>query len=226
MPTMTGTIWGHSVGYREVYSGGGSGIQNRVDDVSLNLHFRDISADSAISLLTHTGKSIWAECGFSSINIIQSGIEDHDPAVPRVVRKGVGFLTFRTAVVECKVRSRWSIHHWNKEPQASVSSSHIDLNPEACFLGYDAATGEVFYTHEVLSKPGIEPIREGAMCLDTVKRIVVRDFTGRNVDVIEAPSDFVLVSSANYRVNPKTQSIEPINVPCSFKDMQGLRPSS
>lgn len=104
MPTMTGSIWAQNIGYRIVQ---GTGI----DTVTLGFNNRDITADAAFTLLTHGGKSIWAECGFSRV-ISHGQLEEFDPPLPRIMRSGVTSLTFRTATHGCSVRSRWVINVW------------------------------------------------------------------------------------------------------------------
>lgn len=211
MPTMTGTISGQNVGFRIV----SSGSSGNVDEVTLNLSFRDITADSALSLLTHSNKSIWAECGFSSISSFQEGIEDFDPGVPRVVRRGVAFLTFRTAVHSCRVNSRWSIFYWQQ--QTALAEPAV-LEPEhvRSFVGYDRNSGDVVYTHELLREPGCSTEGEGMFEPDALERRIKGQFEGRNVSVIQAPDGFRRQDSIRYRVDPGTKTIETSEPALSF----------
>jgi hypothetical protein len=201
MPTMTGSIWGQNVGYRNISSDG-----TRVDEVSLNLHFRDVTADSALSLISHTSKSVWAECGFSSINSLQEGIEDFDPGVPRVVRKGVGFLTFRTVVVDCHVNARWSINYWQQQT-AAAAPAVVEPEYVATFLGYDKSSGDVVYTHEILREPGAPSEGEVAFDPEMLGRRIVRQFPGRRVEIMKAPESLRLQGDVRYRVDPATTTI-------------------
>lgn len=212
MPTMTGTIWGQNVGFRIV----SSGSSGNVDEVTLNLSFRDITADSALSLLTHGKKRIWAECGFSSINSLQEGIEDFDPGLPRVVRKGVGFLTFRTAVHGCRVYSRWSIHYWQQQQMASAAPSVIEPEHMGLFVGYDTNSGDVLYTHELLREPGCSTEGEAMFEPEALERRVKGQFDGRRVAVIKAPDGFRLQDGVRYRVDPGTMAIETPEPAMSF----------
>lgn len=104
MPTMTGSIWAQNIGYRIVQG-------TIIDTVTLGFNNRDITADAALTLLTHTDDAIWAECGFSRV-ISNGQLEEFDPPLPRILRFNVTSLTFRTATFECGVRSRWVVNVW------------------------------------------------------------------------------------------------------------------
>lgn len=105
MPTMTGSIWAQNIGFRIV-----TGPLS--DNVTLGFNNRDITADAALSLLTHTTSNIWVECGFSRV-ISNGQLEEFDPPLPRLQRNNVTSITFRTsASSNCMVRSRWVINVW------------------------------------------------------------------------------------------------------------------
>ncbi|WP_157637969.1 hypothetical protein [Flexithrix dorotheae] len=104
MPTMTGSIWAQNIGFR-IVSG------EKIDTVTLNFNNRDITAEAALTLLSHGKKSIWVECGFSSVTS-NGQTEEFDPPLPRLLRTGVTSITFRTATYNCQVRSRWAINVW------------------------------------------------------------------------------------------------------------------
>ena len=105
MSTMTGTIWAQNCGFR-IVNGPFS------DSVTLGFNNRDITADAALCLLTHSTANIWVECGFSRV-ISNGQLEEFDPPLPRLQRSGVTSITFRTsASSNCSVRSRWVINVW------------------------------------------------------------------------------------------------------------------
>lgn len=103
MPTMIGSIWAQDIGYRKV--------KNKIDTVTINVNNRDITADAALTLLSHGKNSIWVECGFSKVT--SNGItEEFDPPLPRILRTGVTSITFRAAAIDCQIRARWAINFW------------------------------------------------------------------------------------------------------------------
>ncbi len=104
MPTMFGWIWAQNIGFRHNNNAG-------IDTVNLGFNNRDITADSAIALISHGRDSIWAECGFS--RVVSNGVaENFDPPVPRIKRSNVTSITFRNAASNCQIRSRWVINVW------------------------------------------------------------------------------------------------------------------
>jgi hypothetical protein len=221
MPTMTGSIWGQNVGYREVSDPGSNPF---IDEVTLNLSFRDVTADAAISLLSRTKRAIWAECGFSMVNSLSNGIEEFNPAVPRIVRKGVAFITFRTVVCSCQVRSRWVINYWQQMATAAVDVAETELQTTDCFVAYDANSGEVVYVHEVKREPGAKPEAESPANTNAIRHMVAREFAGRRLEVIEAPKGFQRRTGVSYRVDPASKTIEPLEGFASFRDFVGQPP--
>ncbi len=108
MPTMTGSIFAQNVGWRKIGSSGAI-----VDTVNIHPNNRNITADAAlVSVYEGVGKGFWAECGFSEVFTIEQGIETFDPPLPRLMRKNVTMLTFKTAAVHCFIHSRWVINFW------------------------------------------------------------------------------------------------------------------
>ena len=104
MSTMHGSIWAQNIGWRFNNNAG-------VDTVDFNFNNRDITAEAAISLITHGKKNIWAECGFS--RVVSNGVvENFDPPVPKLQRSNVTSLRFRDAASNCNIRVRWSILFW------------------------------------------------------------------------------------------------------------------
>lgn len=207
---MWGTIYGQDVGYRKMSDG--------VDELSLNMHFRNITANAALALVSHHKKGVFAESGFSSVLSHEGGIEDHNPGEARVVRHGVGFLTFRTAVSDgAYVHSRWDISFWTTDlAQAHAAPPVGEMEITAVFLGYDRDTGKVHYKHEVRTEKGASDNSEGRCSADQSEVRVRSLWPERRLEVIEAPKSFLPTQGAAYRIDPTSREIELTAPPMTF----------
>lgn len=104
MPWKDGSIWAQNLWLRK--------NNNGVITQTLSLANIDTTVDSAITLITHGKKSIWAEIGISEI-VSNGSVEKFDPPLTRIIRDNVTSITYRSATSNCKIWGRFSMMVWS-----------------------------------------------------------------------------------------------------------------
>lgn len=103
-----------------------------------------------------------------------------------------------------------------------TESANRELSLETIrrFVGYDTRSGEVVAVHELMSEAGAYADSDDSLDPESVRRMVLRDFEQRSIEVLEVPQDYELKPGASYWVDPVSgELMESSEVPVTLRNL-------
>lgn len=98
----------------------------------------------------------------------------------------------------------------------------LEFDVTGRYVAYDASTGEVLLTHDVMNERGAYEGSGETADVEAVQQMACRDFEKRQIKVLRLPREFEWKPEASYRVDPGSEElVEVSSSPMTFREFVG-----